>query len=54
MEYYNMKTHQLRAKHDSKLYPIRRYYDYSFKEAVKLYRKEFELVGKHNVKFTKW
>lgn len=43
--------YQLRASHDGKLYPIKRYYGYSYREALKKYRAETGLTGKHNVKF---
>ena len=47
-----MQVHQLRAQHEGKLYPIRRYFDYTRREAVAKYRAEFGLKGKHNVKLT--
>ena len=49
-----MKVHQLRAQHDGKLYPIKRYFGYAKREAVRLYRLEHNLTGKHNVKFTQY
>lgn len=47
-----MQVHQLRAQHEGKLYPIRRYFDYSRREAIAKYRAEFGLKGKHNVILT--
>lgn len=49
-----MTVHQLRAKHDGKLYPIKRYFDYTKREAIRLYKLEHNLTGKHNVKFTQY
>ena len=47
-----MQVHQIRAQHQGKLYPIRRYIAYTHREAVAKYRAEFGLKGKHNVKLT--
>lgn len=47
-----MQVHQLRAQHEGKLYPIRRYFDYTRREAIAKYRAEFGLKGKRNVILT--
>lgn len=49
-----MQVYQLRAKHDGKLYPIQRYFDYTKREAIRLYKIKYNLTGKHNVVFTKY
>lgn len=49
-----MTVYQLRAKHDGKLYPIKRYFDYTKRESIRLYKLEYNLSGKHNVTFTQY
>ena len=49
-----MNVYQLRAKHNGKLYPIKRYFDYTKREAIRLYKLEHNLTSKHNVKFTQY
>ena len=40
-----MSFYQLRANYKGVLYPIERYYDYSLKEVLKLYREKHNLLS---------
>ena len=49
-----MPFYQLRANYKGVLYPIEQYYDYSLKEALKLYRERHNLKYAKNIKFTQF
>lgn len=45
-----MKFFKLKAIKDKTEYPSHRYFDYSYKEAVKMYKEQYGLKYKRNVK----
>lgn len=48
-----MNCFQIQAQNtkNRKLYGVKTYFDYSLKEAIKKYRQDLDLKGKHNLIF---